>query len=231
MKRNISLLMCMTLAAALGVLAQTNTASNTAPAASAPAAAAPVGKIGIIDIQGAIVNSNEGQRDLQALQKKLEPKQTELQKLNAEIEDLKKQLQTQGEKLNDEARANLQRSIDQKTKSLQREYEDYQQDAQGQQNEIAQRIGGKMMGVLDKYAKENGFVIILNVSDPQSPVLWANNATNVTQTVVELYNTQSGVPAPATPTARPATRPPGAAPAAKPAPSAPSAIKPKPPGR
>ena len=63
--------------------------------------------------------------------------------------------------------------FDQKQKSLQRSLEDAQSDFQAQQNEIVNRIGGKMMDVLDKYAKTNAYALILDVSSQTSPVLWA----------------------------------------------------------
>jgi outer membrane protein len=194
-----------------------------APATTPTTTAAPgVSKVGIIDIQQAIVGTNEGARDFEALAKKFEPKKTELSTLNTEVDNLKKQLQTQGDKMNDEARANLVKSIEIKQKSLQRQAEDAQNEFQQQQNEVAQRILQKMAPVIDKYAKENGFSLLLDSSNPwpQGPLLWATAGVDVTKPVVDAYNAQSNVPAPA----RPATATPSkpgvsgaAGPAAKPA--------------
>ena len=77
-------------------------------------------KVGTINVEQAIFATNEGQRDFEALSKKLEPKQTELKSQNDEVEALKKQLNTQGEKLNDDSRATLVKQIEQKQKSLER---------------------------------------------------------------------------------------------------------------
>jgi outer membrane protein len=168
------------------------------PAATAPAAASAVpasAKVGIVNIQGAIVGSNEGQRDFEELQKKFDPKRQELEGLNKEVEELQKKFNTQGDKLNDEARAELLKQIDSKKKQLQRNYEDANTDIQAQQNDIANRIGQKLVSVLDKYAKANGFTVILDVSGQQSPVLWAASSVDITQAVVEAYNSESGVPA------------------------------------
>jgi outer membrane protein len=195
-------------------------AQSAAPSASAAPAAPQATKVGIINIQAAIVNSNEGQRDFESLQKKFDPKRQELEGLNKEIDDLQKKFNTQQDKLSDEARNDLLKQIDAKKKTLQRSYEDANTDIQGQQNEIANRIGQKMVEVLDKYAKDNGFTLILDVSGQQSPVLWAASSVDITKPVVDAYNAQSGVAAPAKPAA--------AAPApAKPAASAPSASAPK----
>ena len=69
-----------------------------------------------------------------------------------------------------------------------------------------------MLEVIEKYATANGYAVVLDVSSQASPVLWANATTNITKSIVDAYNAQSNVPAPAGTTA-------GAAPKA-PAPSA-----------
>ena len=180
---------------------------------AAPAAEPTTTKVGIINIQAAIVNSNEGQRDFEALQKKFDPKRQELENLNKEIEELQKKFNAQGDKLSDEARADLLKQIDTKKKTLQRNYEDANADVQSQQNEIANRIGQKMVEVLDKYAKDNSFTLILDISAQQSPVLWAASSVDVTKAVVDAYNAQSGVAAPAKPAAAPKPAAPKSAPA------------------
>jgi outer membrane protein len=199
--------------------------AQAAPAGAAPAASTI--KIGVVDMQAAILSCNEGQRDFQALQKKFEPKKTEIDGLNKELEDLKKQYSAQQDKLNQEARDNLLKQIDTKQKSLNRTLEDAQGDAQSQQQEIVNRIGQKMYAVLEKFAKENGYSLILDVAGQQNPVLWASEATNITPAIVKAYNEQSGVaPLPATPAAAPATGRPAAARPAAPA-TKPPATTPK----
>ena len=206
-----SLTAMVTLVAA-AALAQTNkTASAPLPAAPgaasdpAPTTAAGGGgsKIGTINIQNAILYSNEGQRDFEAMRKKLEPKQNELKSQSDQIEELKKQLNTQGNTLNDDAKSNLQRQIEQKQKTLERGQQDFQEEVSGQENEIAQRILQKMAPIVVKYANEHGFRMILDTSNPwpQGPVLWAKTDdvdVDITKPVVDAYNAQSGVAPPAT---------------------------------
>jgi outer membrane protein len=183
--------------------APTSAASSPAtgsPAASPTVATGPGSKIGTINIEQAVVGTNEGQRDFEALKKKLEPKQNELKGQNDELENLQKQLQTQGDKLNEDARATLVKQIETKKKSFDRQVQDAQEDAQNQQKEIFQRILQKMAPVIVKHAQESGFAMIVDTSNPwpQSPVLWYDGEkSDITKTVVELYNTQSGVAAPA----------------------------------
>lgn len=155
-------------------------------------------KLAAINIEGAIFASNEGQREMDALQKKFEPKSTELKGKNDEIDALKKKLNTQGASLNDESKADLQRQIETKQKSLDREAQDAREDFQNQQNEIGQRILQKMAPIILKYANENGLGVIIDTSNPwpQGQVVWASPNVDITKPVVEAYNVQSGVAAP-----------------------------------
>ena len=189
-------------------------AAQTQPA-QAPAKPTGGGKVGIVAIQQAIAATNEGKKDLEALQQRFSPKQAELKGQNDEIENLKKQLQTQGDKLSDEARATQARTIDSKQKTLQRNYDDAQGEFQQAQQEIFNRVGGKMAKVLETYAVKNGYSVILDVSNPQTPVLYASESTNITKEIVDAYNAQSPVTAPPAKSGAAApTKPAGAASAA-----------------
>jgi outer membrane protein len=199
--------------------AATSPIPASSPATSIPGSTGT--RVGTINIEQAVVGTNEGQRDFQALQKKLEPKQNELKAQNDELESLQKQLQTQGDKLNEDARATLVKQIETKKKSFDRSVQDAQEDAQNQQKEIFQRILQKMAPVIIKHAQGSGYAMIIDTSNPwpQSPILWYGDGGDITKAVVDLYNTQSGVAAPA---AGASTKP------ATPKSSAPKSTSPKP---
>ena len=230
----VAAVFCLSLTA----LAQTTPAANTASNAAAPDAPSaasnaptPVAlngtKVATINIELAISATNEGQRDLSALSTKLEPKQAELKRLNDEIEGLKKQLNDQGSKMNDDAAANLRKQIEGKQKSFDRSVQDAREEAQGQQGEIMQKILQKMVPVIQGYVAQNGYGLLLDTSQPwpQGPVVMAGPSFDITQAVVDAYNVKSGVAAPpagagaSKPAARPAVTPgtKPAAPASKPA--------------
>ncbi|HEY6308926.1 MAG TPA: OmpH family outer membrane protein [Candidatus Angelobacter sp.] len=187
-----------------------------APAPSPASGPAPV-KIGYVAIQAALANTNEGKKELDALQQKFSPRQAELKNQGDEIEALKKQLQTQGGKLSDEARATLVKNIETKQKTLQRNGEDFQNEVQQVEVELLNRLGEKMQKVLDTYAKANGYAVILDVSNPQTtPVLYGSPTINITKDLIDAYNAQSPVPAPAAkPAGNGAANQPPAAPSPK----------------
>jgi outer membrane protein len=209
MKRTYVSTVVLTLVLGTISMAQTAPAAGTAttPASTATTAAPTSGsvRVGIIDIQQAIIATNEGARDFETLQKKFEPKRNELNSLNADVENLKKQLNTQGDKMNAEARDALVKQIEAKQKTLQRTGEDAKNDYEQQQNEIAQRILQKMAPVIDKYAKSNGYGLLFDSSNPwpQGPLLWATAGVDLTKAIVDSYNAQSGIAAPPRPAGAP----------------------------
>jgi outer membrane protein len=193
--------------------------SAAASAPNAPSAAAAATKItgtkvGTINIQQAIFLSNEGRRDFETLSKKFEPKENELKSCADEIDSLTKQLNTQQDKLNDESRDKLVKQIETKKKSCDRATQDAQEDFQNQQGEIGNKILGKMAPVIQKYVTDNGYGLLLDTSQPwpRGPVIVAGPSMDITEPIVEAYNAQSGVPAPAAGSAAPRPAPKAATP-------------------
>lgn len=199
---------------ALSANAQTSPAAGTASSAAAPAGPA---KIAVIAFQVAVAQTNEGQRSFADLQRKYQPKQAQLKALNDEIDTLTKQLQAQGDKLSEDERAARAKTIDDKKKQLQRSAEDDQNDMQNEMQELYSSLASKVYDVLNDYAKQHGYTLVLDAAQQQSPVLFATDSTNITKAIIEAYNVKSGVPAP----------PPGAE-GASPLPAAPKPAAPRP---
>jgi len=218
MKRTLALAAMLASGFAVNVIAQT-------PAA-APAAVAPVpAKVAVIAFQVAVAQTNEGQRNFADIQRKFEPKRVQIKALGDEIDNLKKQLQAQGDKLSPAETASRTKAIDDKTKVAQRTLEDTQNDFQQEIQDMYNTLASKVFEVVDAYAKEQGYTLVLDASQQQSPILWAAEATNITAPVIAAYNTKSGVPAPPAQPAGSATVP--AAPKPAPQHTAPPTAAPK----
>lgn len=189
MKRTLTLAVLAASSLTIGAVAQT-------PVKSASTASAP-SKIAVIAFQAAVAQTNEGQRDFADLQQKFQPKRAQLKTLNDEIEAMKKQLQTQASTLTSQQTADKTRQIDEKTKQLQREAQDAQSDFQQSVQDMYNGLASKVYDVLNTYAKQHNYTLVVDVSQQQSPVLWAADSTNITKDIVAAYNAKSGVPAPA----------------------------------
>jgi outer membrane protein len=199
MKRSLSLV-CM-LATTLGASALAQTAAEPPSAPGAPAVAAPAGptKIAVIQFEAVVGQTNEGQRAFSELNTKFQPKQQQIKAESDEVDTLKKDLQTAGDKLSDTERQTRLRTIDEKEKTLQRNVEDARNDFSGEMNEKFGGIAQKVATVMTQYAQQNGYTLILDAGSQQqqqSPILWAAESTNISEAVLQAYNKQSGVPAP-----------------------------------
>jgi outer membrane protein len=213
MKRSIVLVLTLASGFALSAAAQT----LPAPAASASAPAGPT-KVAVIAFQAAVSQTNEFQRDFTDLQKKYEPKRTQLKTMADEIDSLEKQLQAQGSTLSEADRAAKTKTVDEKKKQAQRFAEDAQNDLGGEVNDVYSKVANKVFEVFTDYCKQQGFTLVLDgtASQQQPPVvLYAVPSIDISKAIIDAYNVKSGVPAP------PAQPP--AAPSPKPAPKTPPA--------
>lgn len=216
MKKRLALLLLGTLFLTTNAFAQAN------PPAPTPQTPMPA-KVGIINTQLAIISTAEGKKAVEELQTQYAPKRTELEKMQKEIQDLQNQLRVQERTLSSEAATDLRRQIDAKTKEFNRQGEDTQEEFQKKESELVNRIGQKMLRVIDRYAQDNGYTVILDVSSPQTPVLYAAMSVDITSDIIKLYDVTYKVEAPA------ATTPPAARPAPRPAQPPAEAKKPSPP--
>src|SRR5688500_17019938 len=113
----------------------------------AQGAAAPT-KVGIINIQAAIIGTREGQAAAKELEAKSAPKKKELEKQQAEINGLRDKLNKMGSVGSEEQKQNLMRDIDTRTKSFNRSVEDAQAELDQEQSRLLNELGGKMLAVL-----------------------------------------------------------------------------------
>lgn len=187
----------------------------------APAQQAPT-KIAVINIQAALIGTADGRKAATELQARFDPKRKKLEALQSEIAQLQQELNKGSNTMAEARRLDLTRQIDAKTKTLQRDQQDAQEEFEIEQNKVLNDLGQRMMVVIGKYATDNQYAVVLDISSQQSPVLWAANSTNITQDIVTLYDKN----APAAAGAAPAPAPtPAAAPPIAPAKKAVGATK------
>jgi outer membrane protein len=176
------------------------------------------GKFAVINIQGAIISTKDGQKAAAELNAKTAPKKKELEQKQNEINALQDQLNKGSNTLSETAKNDIYKNIEAKKKNLQREVEDAQADLEADQQKLLQQLGQKILAVIEKYARDNSITMVVDVSSPQTPILYASPSVDITKEIIELYdkNAQSGgAPAPTTsapPTAPKPTPAPKAAP-------------------
>lgn len=184
------------------------------------------GKTGVINFQAAILSTKDGQKAAGDLDAKFAPKRKDLEQRQNELTTLQDQLAKGQNTLSETAKADLYKNIEGKKKVLERDFEDTKEEWSEDQQKLVQQIAQKMTAVIERYAKDHGYAMVMDVSNPQSPFLYASPTIDITKDIIELYDQSApamtnpspvkpatpgtAAPKPATPAAKPpATKPPG----------------------
>jgi outer membrane protein len=196
---------CMALAALVLLPAGWAIAQGTAGAPS---------KIAVINVQQAIVATQEGKQASDQLQVQFAPQQNDMQNMQKQISDLQTKLANGQHTLSEDDQARLQRQGTMLSNQLQHKQDDFQEELQAAQSDMVNTIGRKMLDVLDKYAKDNGIAVVLDSSAQGGSVVYGATQLDITTDIVKLYDqaypvkaTSSGdsaAPKPATSAAKPA---------------------------
>lgn len=183
-------------------------------------------KVATINIQQALVSTKDGQKALSDIQARFTPKKNDLDKQQNTLAGLQDQLNKGGAKLSDEARQRLVRDIDLAKTRLQRDTEDAQTEYDQENQKIMNELGGRILAVINKYAKDNGYALVLDIISQQSAVMYASDSIDITKDIIELYDKNAPAPSSST-TAKPAPpRPALTAPTHPPATNRPPATAP-----
>ena len=207
----------LTLAVLFAALLIPALALAQAPADSS--AAIPAAKIAWMDLQQVVFSVDEGKVRFAEVQKYVDDKNKENDALRNELDKLKNQLNVQGSKLTDDARADLEAQIDEKETALQRFQQDTQKEIENRRVRITNYLGRKMQDVLAQVAKDKGLNAILFFNSSRDA--YVDPALNISDEIVKYYNQKNPVagakpPAAAAPAKAPAATTPAATPAKKP---------------
>ncbi|MGC2657786.1 MAG: OmpH family outer membrane protein [Bryobacteraceae bacterium] len=168
-------------------------------------------KVGVISMQGALVGTKDGQKASQELEVKWAPKKKEMDARGAEISQLEDQMRKGGSLMSEDKRNQMLRDIDEKKKRYERDAQDAQEELNQDQNKVLQSLAQRLYAVVEKFAKDNGYTMIIDVSAQNTPVLYASSGVDITQDIIALYDKTSSNAGPAvTPgaaAAKPATPP------------------------
>jgi len=155
---------------------------------SALAQQATPGKVGIINIQEAIVSTKDGKKATLDLDQKFLPEQKEFETRQDEVEQLEDRYNKGGTTMTVDQRSQLARDIEEKKKRLERDMQDAEANLKAQQQQLLKSMAGRMMAVIAKYSREHGFSMILDAGNQDAPVLFAASGIDITQDVIALYD-------------------------------------------
>ncbi|MGP0071234.1 MAG: OmpH family outer membrane protein [Bryobacteraceae bacterium] len=154
-------------------------------------------KLAIVNINAALIGTRDGQKAVSELNAKQAAKSKEFEQKRNEILGLQSQLDKGANSLSEAAKNALFASIAAKKKTVEREMEDAQADLQADEQKILQQLGEKILAVVQRYAHDNSYTLVLDVGANTSPVLYASTGIDITKDIIALYDKNAAVPAPA----------------------------------
>lgn len=143
-------------------------------------------RIGVINIQEAIAETQEGKADLAQLTKKYEPRRQQLQQEDKEIAALQDRLQNQSSMLSDDEKYQLSRQLDEKQRHFKEAQDDATADYQADTQEMVRQIGQKMVKLIDQYSQQHHLSLVIGTQ--QLPVYYAAKEVVITPQIVKLYD-------------------------------------------
>jgi len=150
-------------------------------------------KIGYVDMQKIIFNSNLGKQARQKLMEFHQKKQAEIDKKQSEIEKLKDEIAKKGAFLSQEAREEKENRLTKLQIELKRFIEDARAEERDMESKLVNKILTKAFKVIQKIGKEQNYTLILmrrsGMGDPL--VLYGNPSVDLTDEVIKRLNKET----------------------------------------
>ncbi len=155
-------------------------------------------KIGVVDVERAIVQTVEGKKAEAAFTAKFETLRKDIETKQKQLEDQQNKLKTQDRVLSDAVKADLAKDIQRRQTDLTRIQEDAQKELETMRGELMRPIAEVTETVLNAFAKELGYTVIIDTSNPQnSSVVFANPTADVTEEVIRRVDAAMAAKTPA----------------------------------
>ena len=161
-------------------------------------------RIALVSLQETITRTQEGQQRTQQLRAKYKPEEDNIKTKQAEIGRLQNQLAEGSNIMSDAAKRKLQRSIETKRREAQRAVEDAEAAFQKEVQALQQDLYGKVRVIIRDYMIEKDYSLILDISNPQTPVVDAKTELLITNDIIERYDQKHPVSAARSSSAAPA---------------------------
>lgn len=145
-------------------------------------------RVALVNIQDAILGTTDGQNAAKALDAEFAPRKAALDEAQKAI--AQKQARLDQQKLSDEEHKKLQQEIDDAIVVLNAKTDQADGDLDKAQKKTLAELGKKMVAVIVEFATSTGYAMVFDTSTSQAPLLYAENATDITSEVIAAYETR-----------------------------------------
>jgi outer membrane protein len=154
--------------------------------------AAAQSKMAVVDVQRAVMQTEDGLRAQATLKKLFDNRQQELNKKQVDMQKQKEDIDKQSHVLSAQA---LQKKVEDWQKQmveLQSTFSEYNKELEKRQKELTDPIFERVLGVIKRLAGQDGYDLIVD----RATVAFARSDLDLTDRVIQLANGSSGSPAP-----------------------------------
>jgi len=146
-------------------------------------------KLGYVDLQKALNESEAGKRAKEEFKSQVDKLQASLKKQKDDIDSMKDQLEKKSLVMKEDERNNLEEEYRRKLRDFERNYKDSQADLQRKDNELTGGIIKELQEVIREYGEREGYLFILE--NTSSAVLYGAKGADLTDEIIRQYNNQN----------------------------------------
>jgi outer membrane protein len=147
-------------------------------------------KIGIVDIEQAISSTEEGKAAREEFQRKQREAEAKVQPMVERYRTLEEELKTKKFVLSDDALYQKQLDLAEMRNEIQSRMREIEGQLQVDQKRLEGPLVQKLEGIIEELGKSQGFTLIIRRGAPG--LLYAREALDVTEMVIERYNKKKG---------------------------------------
>jgi outer membrane protein len=141
-------------------------------------------KIGFIDLQRAIMESQAGKKAKARFDAQVKKAETDLLKEKSELERLKSEFDKKSPLLKDDERRNLEAELQRRLVLYQRTMGDHQQELRQREGEMTSDILKQLQQIVIEIGKAEKFTLIFE----RTQLLYNDQGIDITNKVIESYN-------------------------------------------
>ncbi|MFP3999032.1 MAG: OmpH family outer membrane protein [Desulfobacterales bacterium] len=160
--------------------------------AAVSASAADVAKVGIIDFQKVLRESEAGKSVQKQIQKDGQEMEADLKELAGEIEDLDKQLSRDSMVMDKDKRQDKQQELENKKHSFQSKREEYQSRFRQLEAELVGKLRDEIFSIAEEIGKQEGYLLIIE----RSAAIYYPDSIDITGRLIKQYNERYGAELP-----------------------------------
>ena len=167
-------------------------------------------KIGVVDMQRALMETEDGRKAKDQLKKLFESRQKTLDKQQEDLKAMKEGLEKQQSVLSREVLGKKAEELQKKFAELQTTYMEFQRELQAKEGEMTRPILDRMQRIMKRIGQSDGYALIMERGE--AGVIYVPSTYDLTDVLIQRYNAGEGKDGAAPAAAKPAAKPAAAKP-------------------